>query len=44
MHPPAFQRVAERTNHVLLPDELGKTLGTPLPGEDEIGHQAAVFI
>ncbi|GAB3365178.1 hypothetical protein GCM10027431_05910 [Lysobacter rhizosphaerae] len=35
-----IQRIGERADHVLLPDQFGKTLGAPLPGEDEIGHVA----
>ena len=44
VHAAAVQRIGQRTDHVLLPDKFGKTLGAPFPGEDEIGHQAAVFI
>ncbi|MNK44339.1 hypothetical protein D3C87_630730 [compost metagenome] len=44
VHPAAVQRIAERTDHVFLAHQLGKTLRTPLAGKDEIGHQATVFI
>lgn len=41
--PATVQRIAERTDHVFLAHQLGKTLRTPLAGKDEIGHQATVF-
>ncbi|MCW0438786.1 hypothetical protein NB723_003750 [Xanthomonas sacchari] len=44
VHPAAVQRVGERADHMLLPHQLGETLGAPLAGENEIGHQATVFI
>ncbi|GHH50381.1 hypothetical protein GCM10009090_11160 [[Pseudomonas] boreopolis] len=44
MNAAAVQRVAERADHVLLAHQLGKTLRAPLAGENEIGHQATVFI
>ena len=37
-----FQRVGQRTHHMLLPDQFGKTLGTPLAGKHEIGHAGIV--
>ncbi|SBV35169.1 hypothetical protein STPYR_10099 [uncultured Stenotrophomonas sp.] len=40
----AVQRVAQRADHVFLAHQLGETLGPPLAGEDEVGHQATVFI
>ncbi|KAG1192207.1 hypothetical protein G6F35_013668 [Rhizopus arrhizus] len=41
--PATVQRIAERTDHVFLAHQLGKTLRTPLAGKHEIGHQAPVF-
>ncbi|GAB3354602.1 hypothetical protein GCM10027430_21730 [Lysobacter tyrosinilyticus] len=40
VHAARIQRVGERTDHMLLPDQFGETLGTPLAGEDEVGHAA----
>jgi hypothetical protein len=40
----AVQRIAQRADHVFLAHQLGETLRAPLAGEDEIGHQATVFI
>jgi hypothetical protein len=34
----AIQGVGQGADHVLLPDQLGKTLGAPLAGQNEIGH------
>ena len=33
------QRIGQRADHVLLPDQFGETLRAPLAGEDEIGHR-----
>ena len=38
----AVQRIGERADHVFLADQLCESLGTPLAGEDEIGHAAIV--
>jgi hypothetical protein len=37
MQPLLAQRVGQRPDHVLLPYQLGKSLGAPLAGED-LGH------
>ena len=34
----AVQRVRERTQHMALPDHLGKITRTPFPGENQISH------
>ena len=33
-----IQRIGQRADDVLLPDQFGETLRAPFAGEDEIGH------
>ena len=39
VHPAGVQRIGQRTHHMLLADQFGKTLGAPLAGQNEIGHR-----